>query len=135
MGGQGSPAAKYTLTASRSNFTLSQTVVITVAGGDFTGHLIGASSGEFASGSRSSSCDTKTVSHTSTSLIADGTTFEWTPSSCEDVNFKGMFHDNTAQQMYITETITVGCESSSTRVFMSLFCIVVSAMLSLFSLI
>jgi hypothetical protein len=113
MGGAGTPSNLYSLNASTgATFTMGQTVTISANGGDFTGHLIGASSGTF-SGFRSSACDSKTVSHSSTSVVTDGTQFTWTPESCESVNFRGLFHDDTTNQMYRTELLTLTCNGSA----------------------
>ena len=132
MGGQGTPSAKYTLSADKSTFNMSfPTVSVTINGGDFTGHLLGASSGTFSSCTRSTRCSDKTCSHRNTNTVTDGTAFVWTASDCETVNFRAILHDLGTQKMYRTETITLTCDgSSATKLMASMMIVLLSALVS-----
>ena len=136
MGGQGTPSAKYTLSADKSTFNMSfPTVSVTINGGDFTGHLLGASSGTFSSCIRSTRCSDKTCSHRNTNTVTDGTAFVWRASSCETVNFRAILHDAQTQAMYRTETITLTCnggsdDSSASKLMASVLVVLLSVFVS-----
>ena len=91
----------------------SPTVSVTINGGDFTGYLLGASTGTFPDCTRSTRCDENTCSHRNTNTVTDGTAFVWRASSCETVNFRAILHDAQTQAMYRTETITLTCNGGS----------------------
>lgn len=131
MGGAGSPSNKYTITADKSVYNMSSTVSVTINGGAYTGHLLGSSSGTFEGCARSSRCDETTCTHVNTNVVADGTSFEWTPSACETVTFRAMIHDQTSSSMYRTESITVTCESAASRLMASVTILFFSALVSI----
>ena len=136
MGGQGGPSDKYTLSTDKTVYNMSSpTVSVTINGGDFTGYLLGASTGTFPSCTRSTRCDENTCSHRNTNTVTDGTAFVWRASSCETVNFRAILHDAQTQAMYRTETITLTCnggsdDSSASKLMASVLVVLLSVFVS-----